>query len=117
MPTLRELTEAIQSRAGVEAVVIVGADGLLIETHHTTQSHAESIAARVPGVATAAGLLGDAAQRGATTLSVMEFDRGYGVVLRLSDEAMIFVSANTDVALGDLVFDLRQHRSSMAALV
>jgi predicted regulator of Ras-like GTPase activity (Roadblock/LC7/MglB family) len=117
MPTLRELTEAIQSRPGVEAVVIVGADGLLIETHDTAQSHAEAIAARVPGVATAAALLGDAAQRGTAALAVIEFDRGYGVILRLSDEAMIFVSAAASVALGDLLFDLRQHRSSMAALV
>jgi len=117
MPTLRELTEAIQKHSGVEAVVIVGADGLLIETHDTAQNYAEAIAARVPGLATAAGLLGDAATRGNATMAVLEFDRGYGVVLRLSDQALLFVSAGTDVALAELLFDLRQHRSSMAALV
>ncbi len=117
MPTLRELTEAIQHRPGVEAVVIVGADGLVIETHDTAQSHAEAIAARVPGIATSASQLGTAATRGEATMAVIEFDRGYGVVMRLSDQAMLFVSANTDVSLSELLFDLRQHRSSMAALV
>lgn len=117
MATLRELTEAIQSRPGVEAVVILGADGLLIETHDTAQNRAEALAARVPGVATAANQLGEAAAAGASSLAVLEFDRGYGIVLRLSDHALLFVSATPDVALADLLYDLRRHRSSMAALV
>ena len=117
MPTLRELTEAIQQRPGVQAVVILGADGLLIETHDTAQSHAEALAARVPGVATAASQLGDSAGAGDASMVVLEFERGYGVVLRLSDHVMLFVAADDDVALADLLFDLRRHRSSMAALV
>lgn len=117
MPTLRELTEAIQNRPGVEAVVILGADGLLIETHDTAQNRAEALAARVPAVATAASQLGDAAGSGTAALAVLEFERGYGVVLRLSDQALLFVSATADVALADLLYDLRQYRSSMAALV
>jgi predicted regulator of Ras-like GTPase activity (Roadblock/LC7/MglB family) len=111
------LTEAIQRRSGVQAVVILGADGLLIETHDTAQSRAEAIAARVPGVATATSQLGDAAGSGHAELSLIEFERGYGVVLRLSEQAMLFVSAGADVGLSDLLFDLRRHRSAMAALV
>jgi predicted regulator of Ras-like GTPase activity (Roadblock/LC7/MglB family) len=117
MPTLRELTEAIQQRPGVRAVVILGADGLLIETHDSAQSHAEALAARVPAVATAGNQLGDAASAGTAGLVLLEFERGYGVVLRLSDQVLLFVSAGPDVALADLLFDLRRHRSSMAALV
>ena len=80
MPTLRELTEAIQHHPGVDAVVILGADGLLIETHDTTHSHAEALAARVPAVATAASQLGDSASAGEAGMVVLEFERGYGVV-------------------------------------
>lgn len=117
MPTLRELTEAIQQRPGVEAVVILGADGLLIETHDTAHNHAEALAARVPAVATAATQLGDAAGSGDAAMVLLEFERGYGIVLRLSEQVLLFVSAKTDVALSELLFDLRRHRSSMAALV
>ncbi len=117
MPTLRELTEAIQQRPGVQAVVILGADGLLIETHDRAQNHAEAIAARVPAVAMSASQLGDSAGSGDASLALLEFERGYGVVLRLSPHVLLFVSAAPDVALSELLFDLRRHRASMAALV
>lgn len=117
MPTLRELTEAIQQRPGVKAVVILGADGLLIETHDSAQSHAEALAARVPAVATAASQLGDAASAGPASMVVLEYESGYGVVLRLSEQVLLFVAATPDVGLADLLFDLRRHRSAMASLV
>ncbi len=118
MPTLRELTDAIQQRPGVRSVVILGGDGLVIATPDRAQNRdAESVAARVPAVVTAAGQLGDSAGAGVATMVLLEFDDGYGVVLRLSDHVLLFVSATAEVALGDLLFDLRQHRSAMAALV
>jgi predicted regulator of Ras-like GTPase activity (Roadblock/LC7/MglB family) len=117
MPTLRDLTEAIQQRPGVRAVVILGADGLLIETHDTAHSLAEAVAARVPAVATAASHLGDSAEAGPAGMVVLEFEQGYGVVLRLSDQVLLFVAAAPDIPLGDLLFDLRRHRAAMAALV
>ena len=118
MPTLRELTEAIQRRPGVSAVVILGADGLLIETHDRSQSHdAEALAARVPGVMAAARQLADSSGGGGVAMLLLELDHGYGVVMRLSDQVMLFVSAAPDVALSELLFDLRQHRSAMASLL
>jgi len=117
MPTLRELTEAIQRRPGVKTVVILGADGLVIETRDADHAHAEAIAARVPAVTIAARQLGNSAEVGDARLTLMEFDDGYGVVLRLSDHASLFVSASADVALGDLLFDIRRHRAPMASLV
>lgn len=117
MATLRELTEAIQARPGIQSVVILGADGLVIETHHAGHDHAESIAARVPAVAMAARQLGEAATLGDAQLTLFELERGYGIILHLSVNALLFVSAGPDVALGDLLYDLRRHRAPMSALV
>lgn len=117
MPTLRDLTDAVRSRPGVQAAVILGDDGLVIETGDASQSEAESLAARVPAVAMAARQLGQAAGSGEAQLAVVEFERGYGVVLSLSAHAMLFVATSRDANLADLLFDLRRHRSSMAALV
>jgi len=117
MPTLRELTEAIQRRPGVQAVVVLGADGLVIETHDQTHHTAEPLAARVPAVAMAARHLGHAANAGDAQLTLLEFETGYGIILRLSPQAMLFVSTSAEVALSELLFDLRRHRSSMATLV
>ena len=117
MPTLRELTEAIQNRPGVESVVILGADGLLIETHDSAQSHAEAIAARVPAVSAAVTQLGGAAGTGRASMGILEFDRGYGAFMGLSDQVLLYVSASAEVDLSGLLYDLRRHRSAMAALV
>jgi predicted regulator of Ras-like GTPase activity (Roadblock/LC7/MglB family) len=117
MPTLRELTEAVQHRPGVLAVVLLGADGLVIETHESGHDHAEELAARAPAVMSAAKQMGDAAETGDVQLVLLELERGYGILLRLTPQAILFVSASRDVALGDLLFDLRRHRAPMAALV
>jgi predicted regulator of Ras-like GTPase activity (Roadblock/LC7/MglB family) len=98
-------------------VVLLGADGLVIETHDAIHDNAESLAARVPAVAMAARQLGEAAGSGDAQLVLLELDTGYGVIVRLSPQAMLFVAASQGVALGDLLFDLRRHRSAMAALV
>jgi predicted regulator of Ras-like GTPase activity (Roadblock/LC7/MglB family) len=116
MATLRELTEAIQQRPGVQAVVILGADGLVIETHESGHDHAEVLAARVPTVVTAARQLASAAEGGDVQLVLIEMEHGYGIVLRLSAQAMLFVSAAREVALAELLFDLRRHRAPMAGL-
>ena len=117
MPTLRELTDTIRRRPGVRAVVILTADGLVIEPRDADQSSSDAAAARVPAVMAAANQLGGAADAGDTELVLLEFVRGYGVLLRLSAHAMLFVSAAPEVALGDLLHDLRRHRAPMAALV
>ncbi|HEY8312312.1 MAG TPA: hypothetical protein VIG47_17220, partial [Gemmatimonadaceae bacterium] len=61
--------------------------------------------------------LSDSAGSGTCSMILLEFERGYGVVLRLSDQVLLFVSASLEVDLPGLLFDLRRNRSSMAALV
>lgn len=100
----------------MQAAVILGDDGLVIEANESAHGRAESLAARVPAVATAARQLGQAADAGDAQLALLEFERGYGIVLNLSAHVMLFVTASRDVNLADLLFDIRRHRSSMAAL-
>src|SRR5579875_1425279 len=107
MPTLRELTEAIQRHRGVQVVVILGADGLVIETHDPNHDAAEALAARAPAVVLAARQLGQAASAGDAQLMLMEFENGYGIVLRLSAPAMLYVAASRDADLSQLLYDLR----------
>lgn len=117
MPTLRELTETIQRRPGVHSVVLLGSDGLVIETFDGGKGDAEALAAHAPGVVIAARQLGFAADAGNIQFAVLEFERGYGVIMRLSDQTLLFVSASQEVELSDLLLDIRRHRAPMAALV
>lgn len=48
MPTIRDLVGAIRQREGVEAAVVLGRDGLLIDSQTVDQVDAEHIAAHVP---------------------------------------------------------------------
>lgn len=117
MPTLRELTEVIRSRPGVRAALVLGADGLVIETHRDAGTGVEALAAHAPAVWTATRQLADAADGGEATLALLELERVYVVLLRLSEQATLMVVAAPEVALGELLFDLRRHRAPMAALV
>ncbi|HZK77500.1 MAG TPA: roadblock/LC7 domain-containing protein, partial [Gemmatimonadaceae bacterium] len=58
MPTIRDLTVAIRQRPGIEAVVVLGRDGLLIDSQSTIDLDAEGLAARVPGIVASADEIG-----------------------------------------------------------
>ena len=54
MPTIHDLVRALAQREGVEAVVILGRDGLLIDTRTNGDLDGEHLAALTPGIASAA---------------------------------------------------------------
>ena len=70
MPTIRDLVGAIRQREGVEAAVVLGRDGLLIDGEAIAQLDAENVAAHVPSIITAADDFGAAAGRGPLTTAV-----------------------------------------------
>ncbi|MBA3891442.1 MAG: roadblock/LC7 domain-containing protein [Gemmatimonadaceae bacterium] len=117
MPSIRDLVEAIRTRDGVDAAVILGRDGLLIDSHVAPGVDAEAIAARIPSIVTPADDLGQALDRGALTTSVLEFERGFAIISVMSAEAILLVLVQRDADLGQLLHELRRHRGSIAALV
>ena len=58
MPNIRDFTSALRLRPGVDAVLILGKDGLLIEGFATPGLHNEDLAAHVPDLVAEAGSLG-----------------------------------------------------------
>lgn len=117
MPTIHDLVRAIAQRDGVEAVVMLGRDGLLIEGHVTRDLDREHLAALTPGIVSAADALGRAAGRGSTVTTVIEFDRGMGIVASVSPDALLLVLAHSSANVGSLLYDLRRHRANIASLV
>ena len=67
MPSIRDLVGAIRQRDGVEAAVILGRDGLLIDSQSIAGLDAEDLAARIPAIIGPADELGAAASRGPLT--------------------------------------------------
>jgi predicted regulator of Ras-like GTPase activity (Roadblock/LC7/MglB family) len=117
MPTIRELVAAIAQRRGVDAAILLGRDGLLIDGRTAAPLDAEHLAAHVPPLLSAAEALADHAQRGPLVTSIVEYERGFAVVCALSSEAVLLVLVQPGADVGSLLFDLRRHRGNIASLV
>lgn len=117
MPTIRDLVTALRRRDGIDAAIVLGRDGLLIDgTSHGTLDP-EGLAAHVPPMALAAVEMGLASQRGDFGLMVLEYSQGSVVVTSLSPDALLLVLLRPEANLAALLFELRRHRSQLSALV
>lgn len=117
MPTIRDLVGAIRQREGVEAAVVLGRDGLLIDSQASDQVDAEHVAAHVPSIIQFADEFGAAANRGPLQTSILELERGMAVVSVLSADAVLLVLVQPSANLGQLLYELRRNRPNIAALV
>jgi predicted regulator of Ras-like GTPase activity (Roadblock/LC7/MglB family) len=117
MPTIRDLVGAIRQREGVEAAVVLGRDGLLIDSQAVGDLDAENVAAHVPSIINAADDFGAAAGRGALTTAVLEYPDGLAIVSTLTSEAVLLVLVSSAANVGQLLFELRRNRANIASLV
>lgn len=117
MPTIRDLVGALRRREGVQAAIILGRDGLLIDGVAESGFDSEGLAAHVPPLITAATELGEASGSGEPGLVVMEHATGVAVAATMTDEAVLLVLCSPAANLAALLYDLRRHRSQIAALV
>src|SRR5438093_6107201 len=114
MATIREVVEAFSRRPGVDAVVVVGRDGLPIDSHAKNGVDPENVAALLPSVINGMTQLGEAARRGEFGTGVLEFGAGLAVVSVLNAEAVLVVLVQPSTNVGGLLYDLRRHRSAIA---
>lgn len=117
MPTIRELVQAIARREGVDAVVVVGPDGLPIDSMSAAGIDSDSLAALLPAVIRGMGELGTAGARGGFATGVLEYTDGLAVVAVLHEDAMLVILVGAGTNIGALLFDLRRHRTAIAGLL
>lgn len=116
MASISDLVAALRRREGVEAVVVLGRDGLLIDGQ-TDGLAADDLAAHVPAIVAAGDELGRAASRGGLTTALLEFEEILAIVSALSADALLLVLTRPGAHIGPLLFELRQHREQIASLV
>lgn len=117
MASIRDLVAALRQREGVEAAIVLGRDGLLIDSQVIEGLIAEDLAARIPAVLTPADELGAGAQRGALVTAVLEMENGLAIISALSAEAVLLVLVKPNANIGQLLYELRRNRQHIAALV
>jgi predicted regulator of Ras-like GTPase activity (Roadblock/LC7/MglB family) len=117
MATIRDVVDALSRRSGVDAVVVVGRDGLPIDSRTANGLDAESVAAVLPAVINGMAQLGQAGGRGDFGTAVLEFGAGLAVVSVLNADALLVVLVQPSTNVGALLYDLRRHRSAIAGLL
>ncbi|HET7583307.1 MAG TPA: roadblock/LC7 domain-containing protein [Gemmatimonadaceae bacterium] len=118
MPTIRELVAALRERDGVEAAVLLGRDGLVIDAANALPAaDTDAIAALVPAVVGSADALGHQSGRGALLTAILEHEGGIAVVSVLTPDAVLLVMMRESAHVGPLLFELRRSRQHLASLV
>lgn len=117
MPSIRDLVAAIRQREGVDAAIVLGRDGLLIDSQLGPGLDAEDVAARVPSIIGPADEFGDAIGRGELLTAVLEHRNGLAIISTLSSEAILLVLVTPRANIGQLLYELRRNREHIAALV
>lgn len=117
MSALDAALDAIRSHPGVEHVLVLGRDGLLIQHAGDRSLDAETVSAMIPGIASAVQGLATAADAGSARTVVARMDRGVAVVSILSSEILLAVLLSGDVGFAPLLRDLGERHDQFASLV
>jgi predicted regulator of Ras-like GTPase activity (Roadblock/LC7/MglB family) len=117
MASIRDLVAALRQRDGVEAAIVLGRDGLLIDSQVIPGLNAEDLAARIPPIITASDELGAGVARGELVTAILEHQQGIVIMSVLSAEAILVVLVQPSANIGQLLYELRRNREHIAALV
>ena len=117
MPTLKDLLARLSKRSEVEAVFVVGQDGLLIDRSGADGSDAEAVAAMAPNLMNNARDLGVAASHEGLRTAVVEYTDGVAIVTDVSAEMLLVTFVKPGVPFGALLYELRHNRDQIAKLI
>ena len=101
MPGIHDLVAAIRQREGVEAAVVLGNDGLLIQGEGQPGFDLDARSARI----------------GEMDSVVVQTSDGFIVMSVMSVEVLLLVVLRFDANIAQLLGELRRNRESIAALV
>jgi predicted regulator of Ras-like GTPase activity (Roadblock/LC7/MglB family) len=117
---MTELAAALGSVAaheGVQRVILLGRDGLVVQNVGSGADDDESVAARVPGLVAACAALGAAAGGDSFRTAVLEYEHGVTIVVALSGDLLLAVLLRPGVGFASLLRELRRERDRLIHLL
>ncbi len=117
MPTIRDVVQVLARHDGVDAVIVLGRDGLTIDATARNGMDPEGLAALIPPVVAACDKLGGAARRGGFGTAIMEFGGGTALVAELTRDALLAIFFRAGTNIGGLLYEFKRHRSAIAGLL
>jgi len=113
----RHHVRVLRAHPGVEHVLVLGRDGLLIQHAGDGALDPETVSAMVPGLTAAAGALGRAADAGDAETVVVKLERGVALAAVLGDDVLLAVLLRDGVGFAPLLRELGSRRAALASLV
>jgi predicted regulator of Ras-like GTPase activity (Roadblock/LC7/MglB family) len=117
MSDLGLVVQRLAARDGVKAALLLSSDGLPIEHAAAGAFEPETVAALAATLAQYAGRLGAGTSLGELSTAVLEFEDGLLLVARVGTGGWLAILAAPEADIGPLLFDLRQHRPALTALL
>jgi predicted regulator of Ras-like GTPase activity (Roadblock/LC7/MglB family) len=118
MTQLDDALSGLTRHEGVEHLLLLGDDGLLIRHHGDGAAlEAETVAALVPEIVAASGALGQAAGRGEMATAVLQLRSGVAVIAPLSPEVVLAVLLRPGIGFSSLLRRLHEEREELAGLL
>ena len=118
MATLEQALAHFGGHPGVEQVLLLGRDGLVVQRAAAGGAEqAEMAAAAVPAFIAACNELGQMTERGPLRTAVLQLDRGVLIAQPLSGELVLAVLLRSGVAFGPLLAELRASREQILELI
>lgn len=118
MSDLDPILRRFAAHEGVERVLLVGRDGLLVRQEGSAgEMDVDTVAALLPGVAAACEGLAQAAALGRFASAVLEMDQGVAIVVGLSRELFLALFVRPGVGFAPLLREARRERFRLAALL
>jgi len=115
--SIRDLVAAIRQREGVEAAVVLGRDGLLIDGQAVPGIDPERLPVDHPPLTRNHHPVGANVGRAELLTAVLEYRGGVAIISAMSSEAILFVLLTPQANIGQLLIELRRNRDHIAALV
>lgn len=117
MSELDSALNQLRAHDGVELLILLGSDGLVVRQLGAQPGEDESLAARIPGLTAACEALGRTLERGRFLTSVLEYERGTAIVLTLASDLLLAVLLRPGVGFAPLLRELRSQRNRLIELL
>jgi predicted regulator of Ras-like GTPase activity (Roadblock/LC7/MglB family) len=117
MTGLVDVLQALAARPGVDAVVLVSPDGLPIQRAGHAPIDADALAALAAMAVRHAARLAEGAEGGAWRTLLLEAAGGTLILSEAGAGNVLLLRLAADIPFGDLLYDLRQGRPALGALL
>jgi predicted regulator of Ras-like GTPase activity (Roadblock/LC7/MglB family) len=117
MASIRDVVQELGRREGVESVIVLGRDGLPIDSFSHNGLDADGAAALVPSLVGGCDRLGQAVTRGDFSAAVIEYGSGFAIVSVINAETLFAVFVRPDTNVGSILYELNRYRTAIAGLL